>query len=188
MWTLSTLIELLLLTKSQAFLRYAEYFTGKCSYGPRNAESLHRLALDRSDSTHFITGIIILTTNLGRTIDPAVISRAHIHITFPAFTKTMRIQVWQKSVERLSGDVGTLDETAIDHLASWKINGREIKNILNLSMTWCRKEKRQLSIGVVGNPITTICPGARKEDGTQIGTGEAMLNGSTIDEFSLLDI
>jgi hypothetical protein len=53
-----------------AFLRHAEYFKG----------------------------IIFLTTNLGRSIDPAVISRAQIHLRFPALTRPLRVRVWENFV------------------------------------------------------------------------------------------
>lgn len=134
-----------------AFLRHAEYFKG----------------------------IIFLTTNINRNIDPAVISRAQIHIKFPAMTRPLRIRVWENFVERLPDDVGTLSPSDIDSLAAWHINGREIKNILNMSVSWCRKKKCKLSLDAVENMIRTICSSAKKEtvNGVKDASEEEMSGG-----------
>lgn len=134
-----------------AFLRHAEYFKG----------------------------IIFLTTNINRNIDPAVISRAQIHIKFPSMTRPLRIRVWENFVERLPDDVGTLSPSDIDALAAWHINGREIKNILNMSVSWCRKKQSKLSLDATENMIKTICSSAKKEtvSGVKNATEEEMSGG-----------
>jgi len=121
------------------------------------------ITLVRPVLTRAILGIIFLTTNLGRTIDPAVLSRAQIHITFPSLTEQLRVRVWQNFVDRVPEDVGSLSPTDIAQLATWRVNGREIKNILNMAVTWYRK-RGEFSIDSIESLITTICPSAQKED------------------------
>ena len=147
---------------SSAFLRHAEYFKG----------------------------IIFLTANLTRTIDPAVISRAQIHLTFPALTESLRVRVWENFIERLPEDVGTLSSADVARLATWQINGREIKNILNMSVSWCRKKKRLLTLEVVESLLTTICPSASRhgEDGVTSGINGSETKGSGLDDMLLLNI
>jgi hypothetical protein len=111
-----------------------------------------------------VLGIIFLTTNLGRTIDPAVLSRTQIHITFPSLTEDLRVRVWQNFVDRLPEDVGSLTQADIARLATWRVNGREIKNILNMAVSWYRK-KGEFSVDSIESLITTICPSAQKEEG-----------------------
>jgi hypothetical protein len=100
---------------------------------------------------------------LTRTIDPAVISRAQIYLTFPALTGPMRVRVWENFVERLPEGAGTLSPEAIARLATWQVNGRDIKNILNMTVSFCRKKKQQLSLEAIESLLKTICPSARRE-------------------------
>jgi len=95
----------------------------------------------------------------------------------------MRVRVWENFVERLPGDVGTLGAAALDALAVWKINGREIKNILNMAVSWCRKKKCPLAPDVVEHLIATIYPSARREDPEGAGDG----SGAAAASLSLID-
>ncbi|KAK3322969.1 hypothetical protein B0H66DRAFT_473807 [Apodospora peruviana] len=131
----------------------------------------------------YFKGIIFLTTNLGRTIDPAVLSRAQIHITFPALTEEHRALVWQNFINRVPEDVGSLTATDVTRLAKWRVNGREIKNILNMAVSWYRK-KGEFSVESVETLINTICPSARREDH---GT-ENTSSGAPSEELALLDL
>ncbi|KAK0725863.1 P-loop containing nucleoside triphosphate hydrolase protein [Lasiosphaeris hirsuta] len=143
-----------LIFQNSAFLRQAEYFKG----------------------------IIFLTTNLNRgSIDPAVLSRAQIHITFPSLTAPLRARVWKNFVDRLPEDVGTLDDAAVARLSVWHVNGREIKNILNMSVSWCRRKNCTLSVEYIETLIGTICPSAKKEHAAngEAGNEEGGLGGRT---------
>ncbi|KAK3385653.1 hypothetical protein B0H63DRAFT_473361 [Podospora didyma] len=133
----------------------------------------------------YYKGIIVLTTNLTRTIDPAVISRAQIHISFPSLTETSRVHVWENFIERLPNDIGTLSPQDINHLAAWQINGREIKNILNMSVSWCRKKKSLLTLQIIESLLTTICPSAKKVGDSDTANG---INSTGLEDmFSLLN-
>ena len=93
--------------------------------------------------------------------------------------------------------MGTLDDDAVAQLSKWHVNGREIKNILNMSVSWCRRKKCQLSVDYIETLIETICPSARREDDEvkdgdeagKDGEGSAATKGSSVkDDFLLLDI
>jgi len=75
--------------------------------------------------------------------------------------------VWKGFVDRLPDDVGTLDDDAISRLSELLVNGREIKNILNMSVSWCRRKGCKLSVEYVETLITTICPSAAREEGVE---------------------
>ncbi|KAK5657169.1 hypothetical protein OQA88_3226 [Cercophora sp. LCS_1] len=145
---------------------------------------------DRKDLLAFLRqaeyfkGIIFLTTNLGRTIDPAVLSRAQIHITFPSLTEHHRVRVWNNFIERVPEDVGSLSPSDVARLATWRVNGREIKNILNMAVSWYRK-KGEFSVNSIETLIKTICPSARREE----NAGENASSGDSLsDELVLLDL
>ena len=160
-----------------AFLRHAEYFKG----------------------------IMFLTTNVVDSIDPAVISRAQIHIRFPSLNEPSRLQVWSKFIRRLPEDIGTISPDDMKVLAKWRINGREIKNILNMSVSWCRRKEVKISTEIIENLLETICSSATKEPEVVEEENEleltnrmkgAKTNGinghkkivSAMDELSLLDV
>ncbi|KAK0641739.1 P-loop containing nucleoside triphosphate hydrolase protein [Cercophora newfieldiana] len=155
-----------------AFLRQAEYFNGKSPLeitisGVTPFDETHAHLSDKL----LISGIIFLTTNLGRTIDPAVLSRAQIHITFPSLTEDLRIRVWQNFVDRLPEDVGSLSSEDIAQLATWRVNGREIKNILNMAVSWYRK-KGEFSVESIETLIENICPSAKKGEDVTHSTSD----------------
>jgi hypothetical protein len=130
-----------------------------------------------------------MTTNVTSNIDPAVLSRTQVHLQFPALTKPLRVRVWENFAERLPDDAGTLTPAEIDGLAAWQINGREIKNILNMSVSWCRKKEKTLSRDVIEHLLPVICPYASKADDRD-AEGETT-NGvarTSSDELALLDL
>ena len=101
----------------------------------------------------------------------------------------MRVNVWENFVERMPQDVGVLSPEAIVRLAEWQMNGREIKNVLNMSVSWCRKKKHQLTLGVVENLLTAIYPSAqRKDERPSDGINGKLDKSDVADEFSLLDM
>lgn len=101
----------------------------------------------------------------------------------------MRVRVWENFVERLPSDVGILSPSDIERLAVWQINGREIKNILNMSVSWCRKKECSLTVDAVENVIMTISSTAKKETNEK----HSGMNGTSeedyvANEFSLLEM
>ncbi len=98
------------------------------------------------------------------------------------------MRVWENFVKRLPEGVGTLSSSAIKCLATWQINGREIKNILNMAVSWCRKKGHELDLETVENLLGTICPSARKEEDTLPTNGvEAGTSKEASHDMSLLD-
>ena len=98
--------------------------------------------------------------------------------------------MWVNFIERLPKDVGTLSDVDVKRLATWQINGREIKNILNMSVSWCRKKQRLLSLEVVENLLTTICPSAKRYEDVSVtnGVNSHGTKASVIDDMLLLSI
>jgi hypothetical protein len=137
---------------------------------------------------------VFLTTNFAGSISPSVISRVHIHLTFSNLTIPMRAQVWNNFVERLSEDEGILSPDDVKRLSLWKMNGREIKNAINLSVAWCRKKNLPLTVEAVEDLIPLVNPTASNEQDGQKQVNGEHVNGTKIftpsDELgiNLLDI
>ncbi|KAK0734780.1 hypothetical protein B0T26DRAFT_671021 [Lasiosphaeria miniovina] len=111
----------------------------------------------------YFKGIVFMTTDLTDPIDAAVKSRAQIHLTFSSLTSPMRMQVWRNFIDVVPKEVGVLSEVDITGLAKWKMNGREIKNTINMVITWCQKNNKPLDIGAVEDLISLVSPFATKE-------------------------
>jgi hypothetical protein len=79
----------------------------------------------------YYEGILFLTTNRVKNMDPAFQSRIHITMEYPGLDKGSRTQVWKNFLER--GVDHELSDSEIEKLADVDINGRQIKNVLKTS-------------------------------------------------------
>lgn len=98
-----------------------------------------------------------MTTNLLSTIDEAFQSRIHIQLLFPKLSAASRASIWQKFIARqaeASGlDMQLLSEEDVQYLASWNLNGRQIKNAVKTTVAWCickdfKMERKRLQSGI----------------------------------------
>ncbi|KAL2067513.1 hypothetical protein VTL71DRAFT_1938 [Oculimacula yallundae] len=76
----------------------------------------------------YYEGILFLTTNRVKNMDPAFQSRIHISMEYPGLDKKSRMQVWKNFLAR--GIEHEIAEEEVDKLAEVEINGRQIKNVL----------------------------------------------------------
>jgi AAA+ superfamily predicted ATPase len=78
---------------------------------------------------------MFLTTNLFDTIDEAVESRVHFHIKFQRLSKYVRYSIWSNFLKTLPGGQGSKADVNI--LSDWDLNGRQIKNAVQMAVKWC---------------------------------------------------
>jgi hypothetical protein len=110
---------------------------------------------------------MFLTTNLYETIDLAVESRLHIHLRFPPLPFSSRVQIWSNFLVRLRASpvlYGKISEDEIRELAMWTLNGRDIKNALKMTVSWCQQKGSKVTFMAIEDVIQAICPRARKEE------------------------
>lgn len=127
----------------------------------------------------YFRGIIFLTTNLYSTIDSAFRSRVSLHLLFNSLTPEARALIWRKFLDRLphpqrhatppppppdvdAGGVRVLTDHDIDELATWQLNGREIKTAVNMTRSWCDHKAYSLSLSRLENGIRVTSPHATK--------------------------
>jgi SpoVK/Ycf46/Vps4 family AAA+-type ATPase len=79
----------------------------------------------------YYEGILFLTTNRVKNMDPAFQSRIHISMEYPALDSKARVQVWKNFLER--GVKHELSDEEVGRVAEVEINGRQIKNVLKTS-------------------------------------------------------
>ncbi|AYV75618.1 MAG: ATPase [Terrestrivirus sp.] len=81
--------------------------------------------------------IIFLTTNRLKSIDTAIKSRINLFLAYDELTENKRKQVWIALLKKWNVNVS---DSAIDDLSEHKINGREIRNYLKLSLSILKEQ------------------------------------------------
>lgn len=77
-------------------------------------------------------GILFLTTNRVRALDPAVESRVTVALRYEPLSFNARVQIWETLLGRTSLPRGT--DVDVAKLGEYVMNGREIKNVVRLSV------------------------------------------------------
>jgi SpoVK/Ycf46/Vps4 family AAA+-type ATPase len=86
----------------------------------------------------YYSGILFLTTNRVEFIDPAFQSRVTCALWYDPLTVEARAQIWTTMLRQLEIDITTID---VDELAHADINGRQIKNTLQLAAALARHDQ-----------------------------------------------
>jgi ATPase family protein associated with various cellular activities (AAA) len=76
-------------------------------------------------------GILFLTTNRVRSLDPAFESRITLAMRFEALSRSARAQVWRSQLDGVAG----ASDIDCDELAAQDLNGRQIKNAVRLALS-----------------------------------------------------
>jgi len=95
----------------------------------------------------YYEGIMFLTTNRISTIDPAFLSRIHLAIHYQQHTGSTRQALWRTFIEGVSanGKPAWLTDDAISRLASYSLNGRQIRNCMRIACALANGQGRDLS-------------------------------------------
>lgn len=87
----------------------------------------------------YYDGILFMTTNLANMVDHAVFSRVHVTLYYDTTSKDDRVQLWKTMMPPKLKDaiMGTEDnlESFYGQLGEYKLNGREIKNVIQNVVT-----------------------------------------------------
>ncbi|KAI1415549.1 P-loop containing nucleoside triphosphate hydrolase protein [Hypoxylon sp. FL1857] len=111
----------------------------------------------------YFKGIVFFTSNSELLGNSAVLSRAQIHLKFKPLAPEMRKEIWANFNQRLPADSSRLPESALEELSMWKMNGRQIKNAINMTVSWCRRTRERLNLQSVEDVIKLTCPSAIRE-------------------------
>jgi hypothetical protein len=93
----------------------------------------------------YYSGIMILTTNRMRSIDPAFESRVDITLSYNSLTETDRRQVWKNFLATLNPGAVDVGEADLLKLAKWDFNGRQIKSAIKTARVLATKKKEPLN-------------------------------------------
>ncbi|KAF9892510.1 hypothetical protein FE257_001619 [Aspergillus nanangensis] len=88
-------------------------------------------------------GILFLTTNRVRTLDPAFESRITIAMRYESLDADARMKVWQNQLDGVS--VAVASDVSCKELAEQPLNGRQIKNAVRLALCLAADQQSPLS-------------------------------------------
>ncbi|RGP75351.1 p-loop containing nucleoside triphosphate hydrolase [Fusarium longipes] len=111
-------------------------------------------------------GILFLTTNRVRSLDPAFESRITLSIRYEALDPSAREQIWKNQLNSHARvDVQTVD---YKELAKQKLNGRQIKNVVRVALSLAMDQEVMVTQQILLKTIEITALGHRnmKEDST----------------------
>ena len=99
-------------------------------------------------ATRYFQGILFLTTNRVKQFDAAFQSRIHLSLRYNDLAQAEKEQLWRAFLQKTrSAGVGMCEFSVqqLQTLSLKNLNGREIKNIVNLSVALAAENKEDLT-------------------------------------------
>jgi len=96
----------------------------------------------------YFQGVLIMTTNRKRTIDPAFDSRIHFKLHYADLSPESRSTIWKNCLENVPKELSKAEIKDADlmELAKLKLNGRQIKNAMACAISIAVEEKTALTL------------------------------------------
>ncbi|KAK3282118.1 hypothetical protein CYMTET_10129 [Cymbomonas tetramitiformis] len=94
-------------------------------------------------------GVLFLTSNRVETFDPAFHSRISVTLKYDDLDESARRKIWSMHLDS-ANSVGRVD---IDRMATFSLNGRQIKNIINISQAWAKQREEMMSTELIKETI-----------------------------------
>ena len=80
---------------------------------------------------------------------------------FPALEASSRTQIWSNFVARIPNEAH-LTQDDLRELGAWDLNGRQIKNVLRMTLLTAQPQKRPITLQDLETMIGMTCPKAAK--------------------------
>jgi ATP-dependent 26S proteasome regulatory subunit len=93
----------------------------------------------------YFPSLLFLTTNHVESLDPAIASRVHLTINYPALDTESRLTIWRNFLDRASPPAA-LSWEEIELLSKIDLNGRRIKNVVKSAQIMARREQRAVRL------------------------------------------
>jgi SpoVK/Ycf46/Vps4 family AAA+-type ATPase len=119
----------------------------------------NRLVQTFLQKLEYYPSLLFLTTNRPGTLDPALQSRIHLTINYPALDPASRLTIWRNFLMRqatpstsktnsmISKYAPRITEEEIRVLAGLELDGRRIKNLVKSAGIMARREGRGVEMG-----------------------------------------
>ncbi|KAM0271901.1 hypothetical protein ACHAQH_008925 [Verticillium albo-atrum] len=90
----------------------------------------------------YYPSLLFLTTNRERVLDPAVYSRIHLTINYPALDAPSRTKIWTTFLSH--GTESSISDRELEVLANIDVNGRRIRNIVKTTKIMAKRAERPI--------------------------------------------
>ncbi|KAL0260303.1 hypothetical protein SLS55_003989 [Diplodia seriata] len=99
----------------------------------------------------YFRGVLFMTTNRVRAMDPAFQSRIHLNMAYPDLDVSARRAIWESMIAMVDarGEETAIGGDELDGLARCDLNGREIKNLVKSALLLATYEGVPLGVGHV---------------------------------------
>lgn len=100
----------------------------------------------------YYQGILMLTTNRHTSFDPAFESRIHFFLKYPDLDSVARKSIWRNFISRsaTSNNVHVeIGDEELNKLGELPLNGRQIKNIMNIAQTVAVSSTAPLTASII---------------------------------------
>jgi SpoVK/Ycf46/Vps4 family AAA+-type ATPase len=150
---LQTLLKLASQSAAIVLIDEADTFLAKRSTGGSHGDYYHNATVSIFlKHLEYFPGVIFLTTNQETEFDDAVTSRA-VCIRYSPLDNKSRAKIWKNHFRK---HAKTHAQTNIEAICNelgnnYKLDGREIKNLAQLSLAICRRRKQELSLELIQN-------------------------------------
>jgi hypothetical protein len=114
----------------------------------------------------YFQGVLIMTTNRKRTIDPAFDSRIHFKLHYADLSPESRTTIWKNCLENIPSNLSkseVKDEDLVQ-LGKLKLNGRQIKNTMACAITIAVEEKTPLTLEGIQTILDMVVDEENLED------------------------
>jgi ATP-dependent 26S proteasome regulatory subunit len=101
----------------------------------------------------YFPSLLFLTTNHAESLDPALASRVHLTINYPALNEVSRLSIWRNFLDR-ANPPAALSWDEIETLAELDLNGRRIKNIVKTAQIMAKREHRAVRLDDIRKVMT----------------------------------
>ena len=88
----------------------------------------------------YYKGVLFLTTNRVSSLDPAFQSRVQCALRYDALDRAGRAAIWTDLLERADSLNHNNEVIDVDTLSKYELNGRQIKNVVQLALTLSKHE------------------------------------------------
>lgn len=88
--------------------------------------------------------MMILTTNMVKTIDSAFESRIDLALSYPPFDKSQRRKIWQQVLKLVNPQEVNINDADLDKLATMDLNGRHIKSAVKTARLLATSQQEPL--------------------------------------------
>jgi len=109
----------------------------------------------------YYTGILFMTSNMGTTIDDAILSRAIAHLEYLPPNEDQRMQIWTVLAESMGIDFGKYETLELAKEYNLAV-GRDIKSLLKLGKMYADHKNKKCTIESI-RAISGFTPNLKRE-------------------------